>query len=179
MTWLKIGVAVVVVFIVVVGILAARKPDVFRVQRGISIKAAPEKIFPLINDLHRWSEWSAYEKKDPAMKRTFSGSQLGVGAVYEWSGDKNVGSGRMEIIHAEAPSKVTIKLDFITPFEGHNTAEFTLTPNATAGVTDVTWAMYGPAVCLSKIMQVFIDMDHMVGKDFELGLEALKVAAEK
>ncbi len=179
MTWLKMIGGVIIAFIVIVGVLAANKPDTFRVQRAISIKAAPDKIFPLINDLHRWGEWSPYEKKDPAMKRTFSGSPLGVGAVYEWSGDKNVGSGRMEITHAETPSIITIKLDFITPFEGHNTAEFSLKPNATQGVTDVTWAMYGPAVFLSKVMQVFFDMDQMIGKDFEVGLDALKVAAEK
>src|SRR5207344_784877 len=122
---------------------AATKPDTFRVQRAASIKAPPEKIFPLLNELHNWSAWSPYEKKDPAMKRTFSGAPSGKGAVYEWDGDSNVGKGRMEIIDAASPSKVVIKLDFIKPFEGHNTAEFTMEPKGDNTV--VTWAMYGPS----------------------------------
>src|SRR5260221_14610912 len=113
-----------VVIVIVAGILiyAATKPDTFRVQRSASIKAPPDKIFAMINDLHGWGAWSPYEKKDPAMKRTFSGAQSGKGAVYEWDGNSNVGKGRMEVIEATPPTKVAIKLDFIKPFEGHNTA---------------------------------------------------------
>ena len=88
-----IAYVVAVIAVVVVGILiyAATRPDTFRVQRSASIKAPPAKIFPLINDLRAWSAWSPYEKKDPAMKRTFSGAPSGKGAVIEWDGDKNVG----------------------------------------------------------------------------------------
>ena len=104
-----------VIVVVVAGILvyAATRPDMFRVQRTATIKAPPEKIFALINDLRSWSQWSPYEKKDPAMKRTFSGAASGKGAVYEWDGDNNVGKGRMEIAEATPPGKVLIKLDFI------------------------------------------------------------------
>ena len=167
--------------IAVVLLLAARKPDIFRVQRATTVKAPPERIFPLINDFHQWGTWSPYETRDPAMKRSYSGADSGQGAVYGWEGNKNVGSGRMEILDAAAPSKIVIKLDFFTPFEGHNTAEFTMLPqgDATNVTTNVTWLMHGPSRFIGKIMHVFIDMDRMVGKDFEIGLANLKRITEK
>ena len=158
-------------------VLAAMKPDTFRVERTASIKAPPERIFTQISDLEAWAAWSPYEKKDPAMKRTFGAVTAGKGAVYEWEGNKNVGKGRMEIIDAPAPSKIVIKLDFLEPFEGHNTAEFTM--SGKDGATTVTWAMYGPANFVSKLMGVFFDMDKMIGTDFEAGLANLKTIAEK
>jgi uncharacterized protein YndB with AHSA1/START domain len=157
-------------------ILASRKPDTLRVQRTASIKAAPEKIFPLINDFHQWRTWSPYENRDPDLQRSFSGAGSGKGAVYAWEGNKNVGSGRMEILDAPAPQKVVIKLDFLKPFEAHNTAEFTLLPQG--DTTTVTWLMHGPAPLLSKVMQVFINMDNMIGKDFATGLSNLKRVTE-
>lgn len=168
-----------VIVVVVAGILvyAATRPDMFRVQRTATIKAPPEKIFALINDLRSWSQWSPYEKKDPAMKRTFSGAASGKGAVYEWDGDNNVGKGRMEITEATPPGKILIKLDFIKPFEGHNTAEFTMEPRSDG--TAVTWAMYGPASLMMKGMGLFMNMDNMIGNDFAAGLANLKAAAEK
>lgn len=168
-----------VIAIVVVGLLiyAATRPDTFRVQRTATIKAPPEKIFALINDLHSWSLWSPYEKKDPAMKKTFSGAASGKGAIYEWDGDKNVGKGRMEITDAASPSKIIIKLDFFKPFEGHNTAEFTMEPKGDSTV--VTWAMYGPAAFMMKVMGIFMNMDNMIGNDFAVGLASLKAVAEK
>ena len=171
-----VGAALVVV---VAGILiyAATRPDTFRVQRTATIKAPPDKIFAMINDLHGWSAWSPYEKKDPAMKRTFSGAASGKGAVYEWDGDNTVGKGRMEITEATPPGKILIKLDFIKPFEGHNTAEFTMVPKE--GNTVVTWAMYGPAAFMTKLIGIFMNMDAMIGNDFAAGLANLKVAAEK
>jgi hypothetical protein len=169
-------VAIVVVALLVVslaGILvfAAFKPDTFRVQRATSVKASPDKIFPLIADFHRWGAWSPYEKLDPAMKRTFSGAANGKGAVYEWDSDGKAGRGRLEITDAPAPSSVAIKLDFFKPFEAHNIAEFTLEPRGET--TDVTWAMYGPHLYVAKIMSVFFNMDSMIGKDFETGLANL------
>lgn len=156
---------------------AATKPDSFRVERATSIKAPPEKIFALINDLHSWDSWSPYEKKDPAMKRTFSGPTIGTGAVYEWDGNSNVGKGRMEILATSAPSRVTIKLDFEKPLEGHDIAEFTL--QSTGGSTNVTWAMYGPNPYIAKLMSIFFNMDTMVGADFEAGLANLKAVTER
>jgi hypothetical protein len=176
---LKIVGAIAVVLIVAVAavlVYAATKPNTFRVQRAASIKAPPEKIFALINDLRGWGAWSPYEKKDPAMKRTHSGAPYGKGAIYEWDGDRNVGKGRMEITDISAPSKIVIKLDFFSPFEAHNTATFTMEPKGDA--TNVTWAMDGPAPYIAKIVHVFINMDKMVGDDFETGLANLKALAE-
>jgi carbon monoxide dehydrogenase subunit G len=158
-------------------ILAARKPDTLRVTRSIRVTAPAETIFPLINDFHQWGGWSPYEHKDPAMKRGYSGAESGKGAVYAWDGNKNVGSGRMEILDTSVPSKILIKLDFFKPFEGHNTAEFTMLPQGDA--TLLTWTMHGPAVFISKVMQVFMNLDHMIGKDFEVGLANLKKLTEK
>jgi hypothetical protein len=168
---------VLAIAVAIVLVLAATKSNSFSVQRAIAVRAAPAKIFPLINDFHQWQSWSPYENKDPAMKRSFSGAADGKGAVYGWEGNKNVGSGRMEILDSSVPSKIVIKLDFFTPFEGHNTAEFTLLPQA--DVTNVTWAMHGPASFMSKLMQVFINLDHMIGKDFEIGLVNLKRLTEQ
>jgi uncharacterized protein YndB with AHSA1/START domain len=172
---------VLAIAIAIVLILAATKPGRFSVQREISVKAPPEKIFPLINDFHQWGLWSPYEHKDPAMKRSYSGAADGKGAVYGWDGDRNVGSGRMEILDASLPSKIVIKLDFFKPFEGHNTAEFTMLPqgDATNLTTNLTWLMHGPAPFMSKLMQVFMNIDNMIGKDFEIGLANLKRLTEK
>ena len=168
---------VLAIAIAIVLFLASTKPDTFSVQRAATMKAPPETIFALINDFHQWGKWSPWEHKDPAMQRTFSGAQSGKGSVYAWDGNKNVGSGRMEILEASAPSKIVIKLDFFKPFEGHNTAEFTMLPQG--DVTNVNWVMHGPAVFMSKLMQVFINMDNMIGKDFEIGLANLKRLTEK
>jgi len=168
---------VIVVLIAALLAYAATKPDTFRVQRAASIKAPPEKIFALLNDFQRWDAWSPWEKKDPAMKRTFSVVTTGKGAQYAWQGNKEVGEGRMEIAESVPPSKVVIKLDFAKPFEAHNTVEFTLEPKGDA--TNITWAMRGDTPYFAKIIHVFFDMDSMVGKDFEAGLANLKTLAEK
>jgi hypothetical protein len=172
----KIAIAIV---ILVCGVLifAATKPDTFRVQRSASIKAPPDRIFPLINDFKRWDAWSPWEKKDPAMKRTWGSTTSGKGAKYAWEGNGDVGQGSMEITESVPPSKVALKLDFVKPFEGHNVVDFTLEPKG--DTTNVTWAMQGPAPFISKIMQVFCNMDSMVGKDFEAGLANLKRLTEK
>jgi hypothetical protein len=174
-----LAIIVVVVLVVIAGVLiyASTRPDSFRVQRSVGIKAPPQKIFPLIDDLKAWAGWSPYEKKDPAMKRTFGPITVGKGATYEWEGNRNVGQGRMEVLEATAPGKVLIKLDFLKPFEAHNRAEFTLEPKG--DMTLATWAIYGPSAFVTKVMGLFIDMDSMIGKDFEAGLADLKAAAEK
>ena len=168
---------VLAIAIAIVLILAATKPDTFSVERATTVKAPPEKIFSLINDFHQWGSWSPYEHKDPAMKRSYSGAASGKGAVYAWQGNKNVGSGRMEILDTSVPSKIVIKLDFFAPFEGHNTAEFTMLPQGDA--THVTWLMHGPAPFMNKVMQVFMNLDKMIGRDFEIGLANLKRLTEK
>jgi uncharacterized protein YndB with AHSA1/START domain len=158
-------------------IIAATKPDSFRVERRIVINAPPEKVFPLINDFHAWPVWSPWERKDPAMRRTHSGAPSGKGAVYAWEGNKNVGHGRMEIMESSPPSRVAIQLDFLKPFEAHNIAEFSLDPGN--GTTVVIWAMHGPNHFCAKLMGTVMSMDKMVGKDFEQGLANMKAAAER
>jgi uncharacterized protein YndB with AHSA1/START domain len=169
----------IVIAVLIAGVLifAATKPDTFGVQRAASIKAPPEKIFSLINDFKRWDAWSPWEKKDPAMKRTFGAVTVGKGATYAWDGNKDVGQGSMEIVESVTPNKVALKLDFVKPFEAHNLVTFTLEPKGDA--TSVTWAMAGPTPYFAKIIHVFLDMDSMVGKDFEAGLAGLKAIAEK
>lgn len=164
--------ALVAVFLV----LAATRPDTFRVERSITIGAPPGKIHALINDFGRWQAWSPYEKKDPAMKRIRSGPAAGQGAVYAWEGNGEIGKGRMEIIET-TPASIRIRLDFAEPFEAHNIAEFVLSPQGDA--TRVTWAMHGPNDFVGKMIQTVIDMDRMVGADFEAGLASLKALSEK
>jgi uncharacterized protein YndB with AHSA1/START domain len=169
----------IVIALVIAGVLvfAATRPDTFRVQRAASIKAPPEKVFAHINDFKRWEAWSPWEKKDPAMKRTFGAVTAGKGATYAWEGNKDVGQGSMEIVESVVPNKVALKLDFVKPFEAHNIVTFMLEPEG--GATRVSWAMEGPTPYFAKIIHVFIDMDSMVGKDFEAGLAGMKAVAEK
>jgi carbon monoxide dehydrogenase subunit G len=168
---------VVVLAIAVLLVFAATRPDTFRVERTARIDAPAEKIFPLIDDFHRWGAWSPYEKLDPGMKRSFGGAASGKGASYAWQGNGQAGAGRMEIVESAPSSKVAIQLDFIEPFEGHNMAEFTLQPQGSA--TQVTWAMHGPSPYVARLMGIFFNMDRMIGKDFEAGLANLKAATEK
>ena len=179
LAFIVIVAVVLAIAIAAVLILASTKPDSFTVQRSAVMQAPAERIFPLINDFQEWAKWSPWENKDPAMKRSFSGPGSGKGAVYAWDGNKNVGSGRMEILDASPPSKITIKLDFFKPFEGHNTAEFNFVPERGASATNVIWVMRGPSPFMSKVMQVFMNFDTMIGRDFEAGLANLKGLAER
>jgi hypothetical protein len=169
----------IVVAVLLVSILAyaATKPDTFHVQRSASINSPPEKIFPLIDSFHSQASWSPWEKMDPAMKKTLSGASNGRGAVYEWDGNSQVGTGRIEITESSPSSMVRMKLDMSKPFDAHNIVEFTLAPNG--GSTNVTWAMHGHRPYVAKVMSLFMDCDKMVGKQFEEGLANLKAIAEK
>jgi hypothetical protein len=158
-------------------IFAATRPDSFRVERSIAIQADQSKVYALLNDFHHFASWSPWQSLDPAMKVTHSGAASGQGAIYEWSGNDAVGVGRMEILKTVPNTSVTVKLDFLKPFEAHNTTEYTLA--GTGGTTTVTWAMFGPSPYISKLMGVFVSMDSMIGKDFERGLANLKAVAEK
>jgi hypothetical protein len=167
---------IIAIIIVAVLILAATKPNIFRVERSATINTAPDRIIALLEDFHQWGAWSPWEKLDPEMVRTFSGASSGKGAVYDWVGNKKVGKGRMEILDIEPRTLVRIKLDFLEPFEAHNTTEISLNYNGSA--TTINWAMFGPASFAIKVMHVFMNMDKMVGKDFETGLANLKALAE-
>lgn len=169
-------VGVLAAAIAVILVLAMLKPDEMRVERSATIDAPPERVYALIQDFHQWGQWSPWEKLDPAMQRTHSGAESGQGAVYAWEGNDKVGQGRMEILEASPPSKVSIKLEFLKPWEGQFSDEFALAPEGNG--TKVTWSMHGPNAFMSKVMQVFMDMEGMVGKDFETGLANMKAAAE-
>ena len=172
----KIAIAVVVLVAALL-VFAATRPDTFRVERTATIKATPEKIFPFLNDFRKGEAWSPYEKKDPTMKRTYSGAASGKGSVYEFEGNREVGTGRLEIIDSVPPSKVMISLDMRRPFEGHNIIEYTLEPSGDS--TNFTWAIHGPVSYPGKVMSIFVSMDKMIGKDFEAGIANLKAVAEK
>ncbi|MBS2029319.1 MAG: SRPBCC family protein [Deltaproteobacteria bacterium] len=167
----------IVALLAVVGVMIVTAPDEFRVERTAHISAPPEKVFALVEDFHHWNAWSPWEKLDPTLKRGFEGAEHGKGAVYTWQGNDQVGQGRMEILEAFSPSKVTIKLDFLKPFESHNTAEFNIA--AVGDGTDITWSMHGPNNLVSKAMHLFFNMDKLVGKDFDNGLKNMKAVAEK
>lgn len=176
---MKIAIGLLMALIALVAVLlvyASTRPDSFRIERTITIQSPPEKVFALINNFHQWEVWSPWEKVDPHITRTYSGTPQGVGAIYAWSGNKDIGQGRMEIIESSAVSKIVIKLDFLAPFEAHNTAEFVLTPQG--NTTQVTHAMFGPSPLLSKLMGLVFNMDKMVGDKFEEGLKNLKQMAE-
>lgn len=173
-------VTIVIVLVAVVAailIYAATRPASFRVQRGATINAGPQTLFPLMNDFHNWPSWSPWEKLDPAMKKSLSGAPSGKGSIYEWEGNSKAGKGRMEIADSVEPRKVNIKLDFEKPFKSSNVTEFTLVPEGSG--TNVTWTMDGPSPFMMRVMGVFMNMDKMVGKDFEAGLASMKAIAEK
>ncbi len=170
-----IGVAVIGAAAAVVG-LAARKPNEFRLSRSTRIKAPADRIFANLVDFHRWESWSPWEKLDPALKRTHSGPASGKGAVYEWEGNGKVGKGRMEIVEVVEPHRVVIAMHFVKPMESRSTVEFSLVPSGEA--TEVTWSMTGQSPFIQKVMGVLMDMDAMIGKNFEQGLASLKTISE-
>jgi uncharacterized protein YndB with AHSA1/START domain len=175
MIW-YIAAAFVVLLVSLFAYVAAR-PDTFRVHRTTNIDAPPERIFSLINDFRKWGSWSPYEQLDPAMKRTYGGESSGKGAIYEWAGNRKAGKGRMEIAHTSPPSAIVIRLDFVRPFETQNIVEFTLEVDGDS--TKATWAMRGSNPYVAKLMQLFVSMDTIIGKDFERGLANLKSIAER
>ncbi|HKT80064.1 MAG TPA: SRPBCC family protein [Vicinamibacterales bacterium] len=172
---MTIALVVVVLLAALLAYAATRSPRM-HVERSITINALPEKIFPFVNDFHNWTVWSPWERLDPALKRSYGGSHSGKGAVYEWDGNKKVGAGRMEILDALAPTLVTIKLDFLRPFEGHNITGFQIIPRGQS--TAVTWTMDGASPFMARLMGIFVNMDKLIGKDFETGLSNLKASAE-
>ena len=172
---LKLTLLVIALAIGGVLILAALRPDTFRVQRTTLVQAPPERIHPLINDLRRFNAWNPYEKKDPNVVGAYTGPASGPGASYAFTGNKDVGKGAISITSAE-PDVVRMRLTMLEPFECDNRVEFRLEPNGQG--TNVTWALEGPVPYVAKIVHLFLDMDKMVGRDFESGLAGLKKLAE-
>jgi uncharacterized protein YndB with AHSA1/START domain len=169
--------AVMIAAIALAMLLAAMKPNYFRVERTVVIAAPPAKIFPFLEDLKAQRYWSPWDQKDPNMKRIYSGEDSGVGAVYEWDGNRQIGAGRQEITAVTPNEKIEGKIDFFRPMQASNRIEFLLKPSG-AG-TAVTWAIFGPMPFMSRVMSLFFSMDKMIGNEFEKGLLQLKALAEK
>lgn len=171
----KILLGLVVVLVALCGFVATR-PSTYTVQRTATFKASPDLTFALVNDFHRWSEWSPWDKLDPNQKRTFEGAAMGEGALYGWSGNDQVGEGRMTIEESKANELVRIKLEFLKPWQSTNATSFMFSP-AADGVS-VTWKMEGHNDFMGKAMSLFMDMDAMLGKDFDEGLANMRKVAE-
>ena len=150
--------------------------DTFTVERRTHVEAPPAAVLERVVDFHRWAAWSPRERIDPSMRRSYAGADAGVGAVYEWEGNRKAGKGRMTITDVATPESVTIDLEFLKPFKSHNTSMFRLTPDGDA--TEVTWTMTGPKTFMTRVMGLFTSMDKMIGPDFEKGLQRLKADAE-
>jgi hypothetical protein len=161
--------------VVLVLVTAASRPDSFRVERSRALPGTAEQVLAQLQDFHRWAAWSPWETIDPSMQRSYSGAASGPGAVYAWTGNGKAGAGRMEILEASS-SRVLIRIDFFKPFSAHNTVEFTLAPQA--GGTQLSWAMYGPSPFVSKLMGLVMNMDRLIGGDFEKGLANLQAVLE-
>jgi uncharacterized protein YndB with AHSA1/START domain len=178
---LKIGLVVtlaLVVAITAIFLFADAKPNVIEVTRSITIQAPAEKIFPLIDDFHHWPGWAPQDKEDPTMKRVYSGAESGTGAISDWQGTGNSGKGRMTITESTVPKKVVVQVDFVRPFVIRNINEFVLESSAPGTSTTVTWTMRGRNMFFMKILDVFGNMDRMLGKHFESGLQNLKMMSE-
>lgn len=171
--FLVLGLAVIAAGVVA---YASTRPDTFKVARSANIGAPPEAIFPMINDLKKFSTWSPFDKKDPNMKRVYSGPESGKGARHDWDGNSEIGKGWLAIAGSTAPSKVDMDLNMIKPMDAKSRVTFTLVPEG--NTTKVTWAMEGQVPLVGKVIHLFIDMDRMVGGDFEAGLASLKAMAE-
>ncbi|HEX4460098.1 MAG TPA: SRPBCC family protein [Polyangia bacterium] len=172
----KLGLALLVVVVVLVIVIATR-PAEFRIVRKVQVAAPADQIFPLIDDFHQWSHWSPYDRLDPNLVKTYSGAERGVGAVYAWAGNDKAGAGSMTITASHPNDRVAIALAFTKPFASHSVAEFTLAPEA--GGTTVTWAMTGHNGFAFKAFGLFVNVDKLVGGDFERGLDTLRRVAEE
>lgn len=157
-------------------IYAATRPATFAVARHLDIAATPAQLHPLIADLHQFNTWNPYNRKDPNMQGQYSGPDSGPGAVYDFKGNKDVGSGRITVT-GSAPELINMKLDMFEPMEGHNEVEFKLAPQSPQ-TTRVTWAMHGPSPYIARLVGIVLNMDKMIGQDFEAGLLNLKAVAE-
>ncbi len=164
--------AIVIVFLIIV----ATRPAEFRVTRSASMAAPPPVAFAQVNDFHKWEVWNPWGKIDPAMKITYEGASAGKGAIYTWAGNNEVGEGRMTITESQPSDLILIHLEFFKPMAGVSLTEFTFKPEGNQTV--VTWTMTGKNNFIAKAMCMFMDMDKMIGGQFEQGLAAMKSVVE-
>lgn len=169
-------VGIIVLVVVVFCVAAALQPADFRITRTAAINAPPEKVFEQVNDFHKWDAWSPWAKLDPAMKTMYGGAPAGVGSAYSWVGNDQVGEGTMAIAESHPYEHIKINLEFIKPFSAKNVTEFTFKPEGDK--TNVTWTMSGTNNFVGKAFGMVMNMDKMVGGDFEKGLAQLKTVSE-
>ena len=168
-----IAFAVIVVGLVIV---VAMQPSEFRVARSATMSAPASAVFAQVNDFHKWEAWNPWGKIDPAMKQTYEGAPAGIGAIYTWIGNNKVGQGRMTLTESRPSDLIRIKLEFFKPFAGTNIAEFTFKP--AGNQTAVTWSMTGKNNFMAKAIHLFMNMDKMIGGQFETGLAQMKSIVE-
>lgn len=172
---MKILIALAVVAIALVGVVAVQ-PSGFRIARTTTISAPPPAVFAHVNDFHKWEAWNPWAKLDPAMKQTYEGASAGTGAIYTWAGNREVGEGRMTLTESRPTELIRIKLEFLKPFKATNTAEFTFKPEGDRTV--VTWTMTGEKNFIAKAVGLVMNVDKMVGGQFETGLARMKSVVE-
>ena len=171
----KIFIALAVLVVLFV-IIVALQPSEFRVARSATISAPPPAVFAQVNDFHKWEAWNPWEKIDPAMKQTYEGAPAGIGAIYSWAGNNEVGEGRMTIAESRPSNLIRINLEFFKPFAANSSAEFTFKPEGDR--TIVTWSMTGNNNFMAKAIHLFMNMDKMIGGQFEKGLAQMKSIVE-
>jgi uncharacterized protein YndB with AHSA1/START domain len=173
---LKIILLSLAVIVVVLVLVVALQPSTFQIARSTSIAAPPPAVFSQVNDFHKWEAWNPWGKIDPAMKHSYEGAPSGPGAIYTWTGNKEVGEGRMTITESRPSELIRVKLEFFKPFAATNTAEFTFKPEGNQTV--VTWSMYGDKNFMAKAAHLFMNMDKMLGDQFDKGLASMKSVVE-
>ena len=167
----------VVLLITIVLLYAQTRPSTFHIEKSVTINTQPETVYAFIVDFHKWPEWAPQDREDATIKRTYSGAPAGQGAVSEWTSKGSSGAGQMTITASTPPSHINVAVDWSRPFKVRNINDFTLTP--VAGGTQVTWAAEGPNLYIMKVMELFVGVDGLMGKHFQVGLANLKEAAEK
>ena len=173
---LLIALAVVAVIIVAFLIVVAIQPSTFRISRSATMAAPAAAIFPHVNELKKWQPWSPWMKLDPNAKSTFEGPAAGLGAAMTWAGNNEVGEGKMTIIESKSNELVRFRLEFYKPMAGTSEAEFTFKP--AGNQTTVTWRMSGTNNFIGRAMCMVMNMDKIVGGQFEQGLASIKAIVE-
>lgn len=164
------------IILIIFCFIVSTRANTFRTERSAVMNAPASAIFEQVNDFHKWEAWSPWAKMDPKAKNTFEGSPSGLGAIFVWDGNKNVGAGRMTIIESIPGNRILIRIEFFRPFKGENTVEFAFHPEGEA--TRVTWSMYGKNSFMGKLISLFVDCDKMIGEKYSEGLASLKALVE-
>jgi uncharacterized protein YndB with AHSA1/START domain len=165
-----------VLLIIGLGGYIALQPDNFRIERRMTVDAPPQEVFAQVNDFRKWDDWSPWAKLDPDATVAFEGPRAGQGAVFKWAGNDKIGQGTMTLVASKPGEFVRVDVEFVKPFEGKSTSEFTFRPQGDR--TQVTWTSYGPMTFLSKAMCLIMNMEKMLGPDMEKGLVQMKAVAE-